>query len=991
MSILALFAIAALLAPQDPPPTKPVRVDESQVIPRSKAKQGGGGKLILPPTRPANSATEGQPSSQATTPQAQDDEVFRKSLTDLRRSLHLPSSKEVSLIEQIGTRFPDASARALAALRVCDADEAYAALLVLQRFGGRKEASDLEYLLLTRSFGSATDVGIDALAALAQDDAAERLLSCLTSNRAPVRFHAERVLLSRVRPGDEARLLDLSRASSGDVRIKTVRLLGSLPATPAVRARLLDALAEEALVADAAVDALVAQGVAPTADLRAMLSRPAVGRSFGYAALALCALHDMEPRTEIFDDTMTAALTAELDMPDAFQRSAVACALVDLAMQSSDLGGEKFRDLKVVQALVDVVAPTQFIEHLVRLKALALPRLARFTGQDFGTSTQLWRRWIEQIGAGPFVGARSDLELTAENAALASLTWRSGDSTIVLHGERVAPTESEDAFDYLLADGEIAALLAELRSAGFMGGDRGEVRLREDRSLLLQIGVARVRTDPETPSALLDRLGAKIANASRQQSWQLWRDPSREPDAAAYWRAERRWREQHTDAAENAARERSRLLAAIARVRGARRPIAFAALTALPDLRASMTEDEGRQILAGASAVTPWDEISFQLVEFALLAPGEQVWRGAVDLAVAHDEADSGAVAVLPRVFALLGPDRLIQCLDADNPAVRRVAMAEVGRLKDLRATPSLLHAAQDPATDAALRVAAVHALGDIRAPDARAALLSLAQEHDIDPALRRSTWVALGQIGGDGVFEALRRAMATPDEADRVALVRALGALRQPEAAFALTEVVAVRKDDTLGSIALEMLRLQGDQLASPALRTHVNAADPVLRGIAALALADFQDPEALPALMTMLDGDAGRLRVVGAIAGITGHDLVRENDRAGAMRSWWGVNRNRSQQDWFLQALAEENVATTLTREQLAPDTGTTAVPELTRLVMELELPHLRALAGRLLRTTTGVDYGTVLPLMNEAQRAAICDRYRLLAESTRSASRK
>ena len=986
MFSFAILALAVLSA-QQPPITGTGRVEETHITPRSKVVHGAGGRLVIPgPEDPA-----APPEATQDPARAGGEREFHESVLGIRRSLHLSASKEGAILATFGRSFDQVPARALNLLRTADADTSHGALLVLRRYGGKEHAAELEYLLLTRSFGSSTDVAVDTLATLAQDEACDRLLSCLTASRAPVRYHAERVLGGRLAAEDADRLLALSKEAAGDVRIKTVRLLGFLPPTPAVRARLIAALSEDALVADAAVDALIAQGPASVADLQQILAQPALGRAFGYAAVALASLQDANPSAAVFTEEMREPLLAELDMPDAFQRTAVALALCDLAMRSSDVSGDLYNDHAVTGALVDVAAPTEFVQHISRLKGLSVPRLVRFTGRDFGTSTAMWRRWWEEMGAAPLVGARLRVTVAADDAAIASLTWRAGERVIVLRGEATAAPEIANVFDHFVTAAEMESLVAELRRSGFMGLARGEVRPREDRSLELRVGGALVRTDPQTPSAVLDRVGLRIAETARDQSWQLWRDAEREPDAAAFWRSELRWREQHGDPKEQAERKRRRLVDALARVDGPRRELAFAELVVIPELREILTEAEGVSILRAANAVDPWDAISFRLVELALVVPGEQVWRAAVDTAREHDDAASGSAAVLPRVFALLGPERLIASLQDASPTVRKVAMAEVGRLRDLRATPVLLAVASNPDEDIDLRVGAVQSLGSIRAPDAREPLLALLELEPGNPPLRRSIWVALGQVGGAGVFDVLRSAMATTDELDRTAIVRALGAMRQPEAAFVLAEIVALRKDDTLGSIALELLKRQGDHLASPALRRQVEAADPVVRGLSALALADFQDPAALPELFTMLDRDEGRLRVVAAIASIIGKDVASENARADSLRAWWIENRGRSQSEWFLQALDAAGVTSSLSREDLLTESGLAAIPELTRLTLVLETPHLRALAGRLLRVTTGVDYGTILPMMPEPQRLAICDRYRLLFESSRAASRR
>ncbi|MCC6783750.1 MAG: HEAT repeat domain-containing protein [Planctomycetes bacterium] len=1000
MHSLALVAFAILVA-QDPKPVRDpaqrdggVRIEEINAIPRSKAKHGGGGRLVLPARSGATAGDlEGEPreqdASRGARQQGADDELRRVGL-ELRRSLHLPESKQAAILERVGRTLEDVPARSLALLRTADADLGYGLLLLLQRFAGPEHAADLEYLLLTRSLGSSTDFAIDTLAMIAQDAARERLFSCLVGSLPQVRFHAARALATRVRDDDAERLLALSRDGKGDVRAKALRLLGGLSPSPELRGRLIEALAEDAVLAESAMDALIAQGVEPVADLQDLLSRPARGRAFGHAAIVLATLQAANPATVLFRESMREPLLAELDMPDTFQRAAVSLALVELASRSDDVTGARYRDRDAIDALVAIAAPTEFVPHLARLKGPALAALARFAGRDFGSSTALWREWWGEAGKTLVVGARRNVPVDGTNAALAALVWRRGDQTIVLRGEN-APVPvgigEGETYDFFLPADELLALVSAVQGAGFASNERGELRVNESRSLAVQVGAAVSRTDPQLPSHVLDRLAARVEAVAHAQRWQLWRDPVREPDAAAFWRAELRWRAQHADAAERVARERRRLLEALGRERGRRRELAFEELASFADLRASLTAADGELLLAAAGAVEPWDACSFRLVELALFVEDDVTWRASVETARARDERERDGDPVLPRVFALLGQERLIECLGLASPAVRLAAMEELGRAKDLRAAPALLKIALGAEEPIELRQAAVQAIGAMRAFEARTALLTLLDTAPLAPALRRATWIALGNLGGEGVFDALRQAMATPDEADRLALVRALGALRVPEAAFALAELVAIRKDDMLGSMALEMLRQQGDHLASPALRSHLQDTDPLVRGLVALALAEFQDPAALPELFAMLEADGGRLRIVAAIAAITGRDATSENARLESLRQWWAVNRDRPQARWFLDALAQAELSHTLTAEQLAPESGVAAVAELTRLILELQQPHLRALAGRMLRVTTGVDHGTILPLMPEAQRLAICERYRLLLGTPRA----
>jgi HEAT repeat protein len=317
--------------------------------------------------------------------------------------------------------------------------------------------------------------------------------------------------------------------------------------------------------------------------------------------------------------------------------------------------------------------------------------------------------------------------------------------------------------------------------------------------------------------------------------------------------------------------------------------------------------------------------------------------------------------------------------------------MDEVARLQDLRATAPLLKAALDPEEDLEMRRTAIFALGRLGSADARRPLMQMLDdpEREVEPVIRRTTWIALARIGGEEAFAVLQKAFPSPDDADRRAVVQALGAMRHPLAARELANIYVLRGDDSLGLLAYEYLRQQGDLLASPALEPHLSNRNAKIRRQVAFLLGEFQNPTALPELMSMLADDRGRLRVIAMIAGITGLDVTASNDRVAEIRGWYARNANRSQSEWFLQALAGLAVRHSLKPDQFGPDVGTAAVPELTRLVLEAEQPYVRSLAARMLRVNTGEDYGAVGPLTTEAQRVAICERYRFLFDADKAAS--
>jgi HEAT repeat protein len=943
------------------------------------AVHGRPNSLVLP---------KPQAQEPAPTPQAPRDalqEMFHRRALELRRSLHLPRSKEDALLRRFAEDFDRVPERALLLLRTADADLGHGLLRLLQTFGRPADADELRFLLLTRTLGDATRLAVETMAMLAGPQGKDLLFECLTSSRPQVRKHAEDQLVARVSVDDEERLSILSRQERDDIRVKSLRLLGGVP-TATARARLVTALAETPMLAEAASLALLSQGEAAVDALREIVQKPAVGRSFGYACLVLALLEE-RLGTVLFDESMRTNMVAELTMPDPFQRAAVAIGMAGMAWRSTDTTGTAYADAQVVHNLVHVVSPGTFVSHLALLQDPAQRRLEMLTGKAFGVRQILWREWwTEMAGTPGWVGSRQRVAVTAENAGNAVLEWRQQPFVVRFRGERVDGLPSDAlTLDHLLTADEMRELVAVLEGDGFMGALPRQVGASDGRRLELHVGGAVSLTPPDADARALERLARHIDAAMEAQSWQLYRDPEEEPDIAAFWRAERRWRAQHPDAREQRERLERRILAVLPRFDGERLDLALRHLTAVPDLRSEFTAEDGRALVAAIRDRTTWDERAFRIMELALLAPGDEVWREL--LAAADSRSGRDARLATARMFSLLGPERLVQAAASGQKSTRLLAIDELSRLRDQSAVPTLLAVLREPDDD--LRVAAAYCLGVLRTQAARKPLLDLLAIGEIDSQLRRTTWVALARIGGPEVFEVLKNAFLYPDEADRRAVIQALGALRHPDAARQLGEIFLLRGDDMLGQLAFEQLRQQGDLLASPVLRDCLEHKVPAVRRQVLLVLAEFQDPAALPGLIAMLADDHDRLRVVALIAGITGQDLTARNDRLDFIRAWYTRNRVLPQQSWFLAALAEADIKTSLRPEQVGPGAGTAGVPELVRLMLEAQPAHLKSLAARLLRVTTGQDFGTVGPLIDPDQLRAIADRYAFLADSAKAAA--
>jgi hypothetical protein len=110
---------------------------------------------------------------------------------------------------------------------------------------------------------------------------------------------------------------------------------------------------------------------------------------------------------------------------------------------------------------------------------------------------------------------------------------------------------------------------------------------------------------------------------------------------------------------------------------------------------------------------------------------------------------------------------------------------------------------------------------------------------------------------------------------------------------------------------------------------------------------------------------------------------------DRVNSLEQWWRTNRSLQQYQWLLAALRSSKVPTTLKPEQFEAGSGLTAVPELSRLLVEAPEPRLRVLTAAVLRTVANEDYGAVNWQTQPAALESIAARYRVLYEASKAAS--
>ncbi|MGE3174745.1 MAG: HEAT repeat domain-containing protein [Planctomycetota bacterium] len=933
--------------------------------------------LKLPPSdeRPGTAAPVQRPTSEI--------ERFRRKLAELRGS---PADVERALRE-IADEFPDVEGLIVQRLGSAMARELLDLMMVAERFGSPRVADEILFQLLARPVGDSTRAMLERLVHLKGSGGAKQALrDCILGRIAGVRRIATEILARLADADDLEFALLLVDEQALDLKLSGIELLAALPApAPAARQRLCRLLAKDPTVAGAACQALLGLGDAAVPFLQEVVAGPAIDRSYAYSAFALAVLD--RDGSQLPPAAAVPALERALGGSDPLARSLAAVGLGAMCFHGHADG---VRDAEVVDALLEVVAPTAFVPNFELMRRPAEGALRRLTGRN-GAELVSWRDWWRDA-RGEFAGLRARIELDAKAAGLAVVSLREERRHVRVLGEDLADLPPvAGALEYVLEREQLLRLVEDLRGRGFMQPGAIEVPsgLPSQRALELVVGDARTQVAaPTPPFAPFDQLAEVIEQHTRGQLWQLLRHPTDEPERGAFWRAERRYRAAQADPRELQRRSLQRAIKVWPVASPVQRRMVLAWMLELPGRAELLRTEDGAALLAivrdGVERGALTEDLQV-LLELAVSAPGDEVWRDGVDLAA---RADGGGRAAVDRLFRVLGADRVLQALSDPRPTVRRAAIDEVVEVRDLRAEERLLAMMfGDP--ELPVRRAAIYAAGQLRLPAARQELVARIDADDTDPMLRRDALIALGRIGGEGVFAALQRALGAVQPGDREAALRGLGELRDPRAAAQLAQVLVASLGTPIGELARTYLQRMGGPLAVPALREQLRVEHAGVHGEVVLMLAAWQDPTVVPDLIGLLQQRREPLLVKAMLASTTGLDIDSVADPVLALQNWHRDHRMEPQWLWLLQALERESIPTSLDRAQFAAGVSTlAAVPELARLMVEAEAGRLRVLAAAVLRGQTGEDFGQVTPGTPIEVRRTIAARYRELYEGARAA---
>jgi HEAT repeat protein len=944
-------------------------------------------QIKLPPSERPAERPEAQGRSAAQARPQGEVERFRRDLAELTGNY---TKVEQKLLE-IGQHYHDLEPLLVEVLRVARAQELAQAAQVAQRYGTTKVGDELKFQLLTRPLGDATKAAVDALVALyardPQRDAIAALAELIRGRIPAVRRPATDALAARATPAELPLALELTGDRSLDLQLRGVDLLRAIHDDGAVD-RLVGLLSREPVLAGASCTALVGlQSVAVPA-LAKLLREPAIDRGYCYAAFALAEIGVRLGKC-LLDPAMAPGLVAKLGDRDLLARALAAVALADLAYHQPGGTPPACGDATIIDALVEVADGSVMVANLDLLRRPIEQRLQQFAGRVGGEALG-WKAWWQEQ-RGDFVGIRSRIGLDGQNAAHCLITLRLERSQVRILAEGLADLPpATGAQEVLVGTDRMRQLVEALLAAGFASAEgalRNPTGLPLVRALQIRVPGARMQVAAaigEQPA--FDALAAVVQQVVDEEAWQLYRHPVDEPDRAAFWRAECRWREANPEPLARGRRLIARALAQWSVLTPALRARAVEFLFAAPQRRDLLDAESGAKMLAIVAGAQAFGDIERHLLELAASAPGDQVWRDAIDLA-ARLEGQAKDLGAVRAVFSVLGADAVLGALDDARPTVRRVAVDEAVRTRDQRAGARLVELLRDQ--DAAVQRSAAHACGQLQVADSARTLVDLIAAEATLPMVRREALRALGRVGGPLAFGVLDRAVLAPAAEDKEAALRGLGELRDPRAAHLLAELAVSGHGKELGTLARFYLQRMGGILAVPALRQQLVAVpDPTIRTHLVLLLGGYQEPTVVPQLMDLLAVPQHQTEAAVALSCTTGFDLLNQSDRAGAFAGFWRRHRNDAQWQWLIDGLQAAEVPTVLRAEQFEAGAGLRPVPELARLLVECRFAHLRVLTAAVLREVAKVDYG-VISLQSTAEVCeSIASRYRMLAETEKAA---
>jgi HEAT repeat protein len=867
---------------------------------------------------------------------------------------------------------------------------------------------------------------LEAIVRIDPVGAKPRLFATLLHPASAVVLEAEKLLQPpRIAPTDADALRDVYDAAGPAGRAAALRLLtvaDPVGARPDIVKAMRDA---EPDVAYAGAQALATDESPEALDLTLKSMTTPLDRQFAYCTISL-ALRSERAGARVADDALVRTMLGGrgLKSLDQLSRSAAALLLADVGYFHDVPLLDETLDRMIVPLLIDSWAGREYWADMKVVQPLAIRRLRRLTGRLDLNQPQEWTAWWEQEGIG-FVARRVLADVPPDSAATMVLTV---DGTAAPAGETTTITASADLIGaqapgelVLLVPADDAKRLAKaVGASGVLSAlDAPPAASETAPALGVTVRVGRrekrstFRSNAETPG--VEKLLAEVAAVRARYSWQRYRTSGNAVDAKSFVAVmETAFAPDRSEEAREAS-----LVALIVQALDDRRGEAWnlralAELEALPHLTKTLGAEDTDRLLANLGRRKTLDPVAQGIVRVLAKAKHDEATPLLLDFLVTRGTPE--ARALLVTVLANGPRDQFLAALSDDRYEVRiaSFAAADAATIGDA-GTARILKAVDDK--DRVIAAEALKALGRLRIENARPLIEAHAQPQS---DIRSAAIESLGLLGGRESLPTIMTAYASDDQGLRVAAVQALAATREPEGISAIVFAMSGDPSSLVREVASRaVVDIGTDRAASELRRLAIDPAQPAgpranaiagfvqiagrgalgdlaklvvdpseeVADAAALGLAKWRDPAAVPHLIAMLEKDRAPARARQALEAISLEAFGNQKDPsllADLYGGWWDLSRDRGPKRWLLDAITADGTEDAALRSWAEGDTGRQAVPSLLKALRN-DKWFIRRAADIALRDLLGKKIGEQEPWTTPGEVTRMADAWEKLWAET------
>jgi HEAT repeat protein len=900
-------------------------------------------------------------------------------LAALRQELANVALNDKSKLERAAGRLLLAGEDGIAASRLALAEETPAVLLAGARALLMSGSLEARVAIAARLSSKLPNTAAMPLFELTRELAPElhtdaQLVAWLAHPVGAMRAASEKALGLRLTPALVPALASGLGSTRSEARSRVAVLLervGGTAALDVLTLCLTDASSEVAQRAASAIaDSSDPAGAAVRQRLLDQLRSGArLDRGLAYGLLALVLREERSGET-LLGPELTPRLLEDLESSVPLVRGTAALALAGLGGRWVSEEPTPWLDRAVPEVLLRELSGAEFHADISSLSWPTQRRLARLTGESFGSDGQAWTAWWAEHNAS-FHARRAAIAVPPARAGELVLRYRSILDGLLfdLRGPQADPAlVSPDALE--LSVDECAELLEQLSALQLFGVTR-EPGLRPNVAgavRVLDVGIGTTTKyfglAADTTEAWFQQACDAARAAYERNAWQRLRDARLHSNAADFRAHERAWW-----ATEHTPLERQRRLV----------ELAFAALLGgTPSARAAARSDLESAYFAPLVArpedFENWREwiasgpLDAEDLEFGLRGaraaaqPALDTTQARTLLEVLLSTQARHAADYLPKLIEQGGP-ALVLTLGSDERAVVRAATANaLARLGTPESLEALRRATLD--RDESVAASALRAIGAARLQALREEVRTRClAEQESSLQVRAEALRALGKLGAassgqsenpSGLALFLRSFGEASTELEEAAAA-GLADFGDPAAAPVLLSLLSRPAGSALERAGERGLLRLGVAGWADLLRV-AHAKDHPLQRQAILLLSRQSHPQACSGLLRLYTEEPGDEQVAFELCVLCARDLRSESDPVQAYWDWWDSAPHSDAEAWLVEGATRAGVVAP--PAAALEDSRSAAKREWLLTLLARAEPHLAERARRELSIWSGLD---------------------------------